>query len=110
MEGLIPGQWLELFKGLDLAALVMLSVIAFALERATKISDAQTILLLLVGGALWGGIDGLRTYGSDQPLTLFIAFVAKGVLMNAGGAYLIAQGVSVGLQKLIGATGDKPNG
>ncbi len=97
---MVPGQWIELFKGLDIAVLVMLAVIAFALERAKRITDAQTVLVLLCGGGGWGIMDALRTYGDGTPIPVFVGFVAKGVLMNAGGAYLIAQGVQAALQKL----------
>jgi hypothetical protein len=93
------GQWIKLFNGLDLTVLTMLGVIAFALERARKVSDTQTIIVLLIAGAVWGVIDALRTWGPEQPLGLFVAFVAKGILMNSGGAYLLSQGIHAALRK-----------
>ncbi len=105
----IPAQWQELFKGLDIGVLVMLAVIAFALERAQRITDAQTVTILLCAGALWGGVDALRTYGAGTPFPVFAGFIFKGVLMNAGGAYLVAQGVNSALQKLgLAAPASKP--
>lgn len=104
MEGILPTQWIELFKGLDLAALAMLSVIAFALEKSERISVQQTVLVLLVGGALFGLVQGFATYGAETPIGVLIGFIAKGVLMNSGGAYLIAIGVRAALEKYNGAT------
>lgn len=97
---LIPTAWMELFKGLDLSVLAMLSVIAFALKSAKYVTDAQRVLILLVLGSVWGIASCFITYGADTPLRSMVPFVFKGILMNSGGGYLISFMVRVGLAKI----------
>lgn len=99
MDSVIPTQWIELFKGLDIAVLVMLSTIAFALQQAKTVTDAQRVLLLLSGGALWGTASAFGTYGADTPTRVLVGFILKGVLMNAGGAYIVSALARVVLEK-----------
>ena len=84
-SALIPGEWAVIFKGTDIAVMVMIGVVAYVLTRAAAVSDNLSMLIPLGLGAVWGAIDA--TQAGYAPM----AMIAKGVLMNGGGACVVGR-------------------
>lgn len=83
--GLIPGTWVEIFKGVDIAAMVAIGVISYVLTRATSVSENLSLLIPLALGAAWGVLEA--TQAGYAPVSI----IAKGVLMNGGGASIVGR-------------------
>jgi hypothetical protein len=90
----------DLFTGLNIAVLVMMSAIAFALKGAGTISDATRVLALLGMGACWGVANTFMISVPETPVRSMVALVIQAILMNAGGAYLLSFGARVAMEKL----------
>lgn len=84
-NSIVPGQWVEILKGLDIAVMVMIGVISYVLTKAVTVSDNMAILVPLSLGAAWGVVEAFQAGYAP------VSIVVKGVLMNGGGAAIIGR-------------------
>ncbi len=82
---MLEGQWLEVFKGIDITVMGAIAVIAFTLERAKAVNDQWAALVPLLLGTAWGIAESFTMdYGHA-------AIIFKGALLNGGGASMVAR-------------------
>lgn len=82
---LIPGEWVQIFKGVDIAAMIAIGVVSYVLTRAVSVSENIALLVPLGLGAAYGVLEA--TQAGYAPA----AIIAKGVLMNGGGASIVGR-------------------
>lgn len=83
--GLIPGTWVEIFKGIDIAVMVAIGVVSYVLTRAVSVSENWALLIPLALGASWGVLEAYQAGYAP------VSIVAKGMLMNGGGASIMGR-------------------
>ena len=89
---ILPGEWLKVFTGVNIAVMVGIGAIAFVLEYSKKVGDGWCILIPPLLGASWGVLAGLDAKMTDGASVA--THVAQGVLINAGAAAVFGRGVS----------------
>lgn len=82
---LIPGEWVQIFRGLDLAVMLAIGVISYILTRAASISENTALLVPLGLGAAWGVLEAYQAGYAP------VSIVAKGMLLNGGGASIVGR-------------------
>ena len=101
---LLPTQWIELFKGADVAVMVGIGIIAFVLEYSRVVPKGWIILIPLTLGAVWGVAEAMQAgYGTA-------AHVFKGAIYNGGAASVFGRGVTFALRKYWKATSSDSTG
>lgn len=94
---ILPGEWMKVFTGVNVAVMVGIGAVAFILEYSKKIPEGWAILLPPLLGAGWGvllGMDAQLTDGAS-----LATHVAQSCLVNAGAASVFGRGVSFLLAK-----------
>ena len=94
---IIPGEWLKVFAGVNIAVMVGIGSIAFILEYSKKLSEGWCILIPPLLGAVWGVVWGLD--GQTQDGASIATHIAQGVFINAGAAAVFGRGVNFVLEK-----------
>lgn len=73
-------SWIKLFTPADLGFLTSLSIVTFALRRATIVSDRLALVAPMIVGLAWGVWSAMDTGGYAFTSNVF----AKGMLLAAG--------------------------
>ena len=102
MEGLIPGEWVKLFEGVDIPLMFAIGVVAFVLERSQRVGEGITVFVPLALGAIVGLVTGLERQSQDG--ASIMTHILKGVILNGAGASVMARAANFALAKFWDST------